>query len=105
MKGMKKGPLRTLGALGSPGAVVGDRPYRRTRSGHQGFSEKFWCERGDSNPHAFRHEILNLARLPIPPLSHGGEKGPLMLRKAAPIFYGVLLAGPRSGADRRSGSL
>jgi hypothetical protein len=28
------------------------------------------CERGDSNPHAFRHQILSLARLPIPPLSH-----------------------------------
>ncbi len=27
------------------------------------------CERGDSNPHAFRHQILSLARLPIPPLS------------------------------------
>jgi hypothetical protein len=27
------------------------------------------CERGDSNPHAFRHWILSPARLPIPPLS------------------------------------
>src|SRR5262245_9255010 len=27
------------------------------------------CERGDSNPHALRHKILSLARLPIPPLS------------------------------------
>ena len=26
-----------------------------------------WCPGGDSNPHAFRHQILNLARLPIPP--------------------------------------
>ena len=33
--------------------------------------EKRWCERGDSNPHGrFAHQILNLARLPIPPLSH-----------------------------------
>src|ERR1043165_36590 len=29
-----------------------------------------WCERGDSNPHTFRYQILSLARLPIPPLSH-----------------------------------
>ena len=27
------------------------------------------CERGDSNPHGLSHEILNLARLPVPPLS------------------------------------
>ena len=30
----------------------------------------FWCERGDSNPHALRRQILSLVRLPIPPLSH-----------------------------------
>ena len=28
-----------------------------------------WCERRDSNPHAVRHENLNLGRLPISPLS------------------------------------
>jgi hypothetical protein len=28
-----------------------------------------WCERGDSNPHTFRRQNLNLVRLPIPPLS------------------------------------
>ena len=28
-----------------------------------------WCEKGDSNPHTFRHKILNLACLPVPPLS------------------------------------
>jgi integrase len=28
-----------------------------------------WCERGDSNPHPLRDQILSLARLPIPPLS------------------------------------
>ena len=27
------------------------------------------CERRDLNPHVFRHQILSLARLPIPPLS------------------------------------
>ena len=31
---------------------------------------KAWCERGDSNPHPLRDQILSLARLPIPPLSH-----------------------------------
>ena len=30
---------------------------------------KAWCERGDSNPHPLRDQILSLARLPIPPLS------------------------------------
>ena len=29
-----------------------------------------WCERGDLNPHeVIPHKALNLARLPIPPLS------------------------------------
>ena len=31
---------------------------------------KGWCERGDSNPHPLRDQILSLARLPVPPLSH-----------------------------------
>jgi hypothetical protein len=31
--------------------------------------QKTWCERGDSNPHPLRDQILSLARLPIPPLS------------------------------------
>ena len=30
---------------------------------------RLWCERGDSNPHPLRDQILSLARLPIPPLS------------------------------------
>ena len=33
------------------------------------FVIRFWCERRDSNPHAFRRQNLNLVRLPIPPLS------------------------------------
>ena len=33
-----------------------------------------WCERGDSNPHALRRQILSLVRLPIPPLSHRLKK-------------------------------
>ncbi len=27
------------------------------------------CERGDSNPHVRGHQLLRLARLPVPPLS------------------------------------
>jgi hypothetical protein len=37
------------------------KPARRSR--------KYWCERGDSNPHGFTRQILSLVRLPIPPLS------------------------------------
>ena len=35
----------------------------------QPIERKAWCERGDSNPHPLRDQILSLARLPIPPLS------------------------------------
>ena len=34
-----------------------------------------WWGRGDSNPHAFQHMILNHARLPIPTLPHGTARG------------------------------
>jgi hypothetical protein len=37
--------------------------------GHWVSIQKGWCERGDSNPHPLRDQILSLARLPIPPLS------------------------------------
>src|SRR5688572_15292095 len=40
-----------------------------------------WCERGDSNPHTLRYQILSLARLPIPPLSHTRKSLPSMQRK------------------------
>jgi hypothetical protein len=39
------------------------------RDTSQMIEEKAWCERGDSNPHPLRDQILSLARLPIPPLS------------------------------------
>src|SRR5437764_5859973 len=32
-------------------------------------SERSGCERGDSNPQAFRRQILSLVRLPVSPLS------------------------------------
>ena len=41
--------------------------HRRRR--RQPIEKKAWCERGDSNPHPLRDQILSLARLPIPPLS------------------------------------
>jgi hypothetical protein len=31
---------------------------------------KKWCERGESNPHTVRRQILSLVRLPVPPPSH-----------------------------------
>src|SRR5437870_843342 len=39
-----------------------------------------WCERGDSNPHTFRYQILSLARLPIPPLSQINQKASITQR-------------------------
>ncbi len=33
-----------------------------------------WCARRDLNPHASRHQNLNLACLPIPPLAHDVER-------------------------------
>jgi hypothetical protein len=35
----------------------------------QVIDSKGWCERGESNPHPLRDQILSLARLPVPPLS------------------------------------
>jgi hypothetical protein len=42
----------------------------RTLKRQQVIEKQGWCERGDSNPHPLRDQILSLARLPIPPLSH-----------------------------------
>ena len=33
-----------------------------------------WCERRDSNSHGFPHQVLSLARLPIPPHSHRSSR-------------------------------
>jgi hypothetical protein len=46
------------------------------------------CERGDSNPHRFPYKVLNLARLPIPPLSLEGPLRP-RLRGYLPGKTGV----------------
>jgi integrase len=45
------------------------RERESTQSKRQIIDKKAWCERGDSNPHPLRDQILSLARLPIPPLS------------------------------------
>jgi squalene synthase HpnC len=45
--------------------------------------ESTWCERRDSNPHAFRRWNLNPVRLPIPPLSRVVELYP---KKGASIY-------------------
>jgi integrase len=44
-------------------------PRSRTSNVSQVTENKGWCERGDSNPHPLRDQILSLARLPVPPLS------------------------------------
>src|SRR5574341_96437 len=35
---------------------------------------RYWCEGRDSNPHAFRRQILSLVRLPIPPPSQKNQR-------------------------------
>jgi hypothetical protein len=45
----------------------------KSRAKSRDLLEKVWCERGDSNPHALRRQILSLVRLPIPPLSHNHD--------------------------------
>ena len=35
---------------------------------------RFWCERGELNPHGLPLWILSPARLPVPPLSHDGSR-------------------------------
>ena len=54
-----------------------------------------WCERRDSNPHAFRRWNLNPVRLPIPPLSRSSELYP----KTAPP--GIRAAGARGDRYNR----
>jgi hypothetical protein len=46
-------------------------------------ADKYWCERGDSNPHGLLRQILSLVRLPIPPLSHVDNKQPKVLNHIA----------------------
>ncbi len=43
-----------------------------------------WCERGDSNPHPVRDQILSLARLPIPPLSRASIIRQVSMRALPP---------------------
>ena len=45
---------------------------------------RFWCERGDLNPHGLLRQILSLVRLPISPLSH------FITNHLRPLLYRVL---------------
>ena len=51
------------------------------------------CERGDLNPHGVTHQILSLARLPIPPLSRTLNKNgePCRDRTYDPLIKSQLL--------------
>ena len=40
-----------------------------------GAGGRSWCGRRDSNPHIFRYQDLNLARLPVPPRPPGRRQG------------------------------
>jgi hypothetical protein len=55
--------------IASPRRQRRQRPHANLLRKWSGASAGDWCERGESNPHAFRHEILSLACLPFPPLS------------------------------------
>src|SRR5687767_10224248 len=44
--------------------LAGVRPWSKR-------AERSWCGRRDSNPHIFRYQDLNLARLPVPPRPPG----------------------------------
>ena len=52
----------------------------RTISGQNGQRGVSGCERRDLNPYALRHQILNLACLPISPLSPMVANGPLIVK-------------------------
>lgn len=51
-------------------ALPGLNPYQKTGPLGPGV----WCEEGDLNPHALRHQILSLACLPIPPSSRAQDE-------------------------------
>jgi hypothetical protein len=57
----------------SAGCERSGNPLPKSRAQSRDLSQKSWCERGDSNPHALRRQILSLVRLPIPPLSHNHD--------------------------------
>jgi hypothetical protein len=51
----------------------------------QPIERKAWCERGDSNPHPLRDQILSLARLPIPPLSRNHRPFSYRITDLSPV--------------------
>lgn len=56
-----------LAGVAGPANGRTKKPQNARRRLFRGFAIE--CERGDSNPHSRRNQILSLARLPIPPLS------------------------------------
>ena len=55
------------------------RRRQATGNGPTAASRRRWCGRRDLNPHGLRHQILNLACLPIPPRPH-----PTVTTRSAP---------------------
>src|SRR6185436_9396011 len=51
----------------SQAANVG-APQQKKDTRQGAVSRKYWCRRGDSNPHGLPHTPLKRARLPVPPL-------------------------------------
>ena len=49
--------------------ITSDARNSKDRTAGRGAGERVHCERRDSNPQPLRDQILNLARMPIPPLS------------------------------------
>src|SRR3990172_5556110 len=66
-----------------------------------GFS-RAWCERGDSNSYAVKHQILSLACLPVSPLSLPSE-GPCIT--TCPGHVDSFLLDSRALSQRRHGKI
>jgi hypothetical protein len=93
----------TYRALGEhPGCLVHlAHPRHSGRNPKIRFCASYWCERGDSNPHALRRQILSLVRLPIPPLSHAlvsivYQHSPIAAWSLWGKLWGVFLPSPLS---------
>src|SRR5688500_20141065 len=73
--------------VGSSYLLAGVRPWSKR-------TERSWCGRRDSNPHLFRYQDLNLARLPVPPRPPGRRSA----RDIAGVARGA--SGTSAGAGR-----
>src|SRR5207237_6642073 len=79
------------------GQPVSPGPIRslRVSSVKSALRRSHWCERGDSNPHGCAHEILSLARLPVPPLSQ-------RIRRDTPVLYCIASLSVKVGGARHA---